>query len=352
MAASWKYYSSRIFTAIIVLLIVIFFINSFLQIGIELKITCETRKTILQEAQVENHELENMSYEERQEWMEKNRERYRDLYGGKKAWYVRSFENTTPILRGDLGKARYMRTQGDDIPSYKVNDIILSYLPNTILLYIASLAIYFPLGLVFGIRAAKEEGGLLDKLLSISNMVSISMPMWWLAMIFVVLFLFRFDWFVVYQENLDPSSTLEFLVSVLRKITLPISVIVITKVSHHALVTRRLIKDELERDYVEIARGMGLPENKIIYKYSLKSTTPAITSSVVSTFLTTLPGLMLTEVIFGWPGLGMLYYNALVVQEEMQIVLGITFFLTAIYVIGYLIIDISYGALDPRVEIE
>ena len=164
--------------------------------------------------------------------------------------------------------------------------------------------------------------------------------------------LFRFDFFVVYQESLDPSNSLEYFISIIRKITLPISVIVITKVSHHAMVTRRLIKDEMDKDYVEIARGMGLPESKIIYRYTLKSTSPAIVSSVVATFLTTLPGLMLTEVIFGWPGLGMLYYNALVRFSDMPIILGITFFLTAIYVIGYLIIDISYGALDRRIEIE
>ncbi|MGM0510135.1 MAG: ABC transporter permease subunit, partial [Thermoplasmatota archaeon] len=103
--------------------------------------------------------------------------------------------------------------------------------------------------------------------------------------------------------------------------------------------------------YIMASRAKGTPEKNVIYGHALKTASPSIISNTMRTFLLTLPALIVTEAIFGWPGIGFLYYRATSVYTDIPVILGLTFFNAVIYISIWLLSDLFTGFLDPRIKL-
>ncbi len=346
MPARVKYLVFRTFQALITLGIVVLILSSLFNSMSEEQLQTRIRQTVT--ARVRNStELQQLSDEELEEWRENEIAKLRDRWGLDQPVWQRIFMDAWDRMTLNFGQSYMMTAPGG---SRQVMDIIMSRLPRTILLFTTAAVIYVLLGLVVGLKAAQVAGGKLDRFLSIFGMTSSSMPMWWLGMLAILIFAYQLGWFPSTAMPLPQTSGLDYYFGVLYRLALPLATIVFNIFGARAWVTRNIVTDVLQDDYIMAARAKGVPERKVIYGHTLRTAAPPVVTSALLSLLMSIGGAMITEVIFNWPGIGLLTRVA-IMQGDIPVVMGVMFITSAIYIFGYLVADLLYGLLDPRVEV-
>lgn len=173
-------------------------------------------------------------------------------------------------------------------------------------------------------------------------------------MLAILIFVFELQWFpapsVQYPQMSDVGFG-TFIVELLKKMALPLMTIVFVLFGSRAWATRNIVTGVLQDDYIMAARAKGVPERKVIYGHTLKTAAPPIVTSSIMALLMSLGGAMISELVFGWPGMGMLLRNALMSWDDVPTIMGVSFITAFLYIFGYYISDLIYGFLDPRVEV-
>lgn len=347
MAASLKYFGVRLLNALVVLFIVIFIISASFSSLADQQLEQQINEQIRGESQ--NPKIRNLNETAYANWRENREDALRSQYGLDQPLSERIVNRTFNTFILNFEESHGMTAS--DSSSQDVLDIIMAVLPRTILLFTTAATIYIALGLIVGLKAAQVAGSKLDKLLSLFGMTASSMPMWWLGMLAILIFAYELRWFPSTAYPFPRTSGWEYYKGVLYRMVLPTSVIVFNLFGARAWATRNIVTDVLQDDYIMAARAKGVPERKVIYGHTLKTAAPPIITTAILTFLMSIGGAMITEIIFGWPGMGRLYYQAVFEEKDVPVVLGLTFITTFMYVFGYVIADMVYGLLDPRVEV-
>lgn len=346
MPARLKYLIFRTFQALITLGIVILILSSLFNSMSEEQLQTRVRQQVT--AQIRNNpNLQELSEEELNEWRENEISKLRDRWGLDQPVWQRIFFDAWDRMRFNFGQSYIITGPGG---SRQVMDIIMARLPRTMLLFTSAAVIYVLLGLVVGLKAAQVAGGKLDKFLSIFGMTSSSMPMWWLGMLAILIFAYQLEWFPSTALPLPQTTGIRYYLGVLYRLALPLATIVFNLFGARAWVTRNIVTDVLQDDYIMAARAKGVPERKVIYGHTLRTAAPPVVTSALLTLLMSIGGAMITEVVFNWPGLGLLTRVA-IMQNDIPVVMGVMFITSAIYIFGYLVADLLYGLLDPRVEV-
>lgn len=348
MAASLKYFGLRVVNALIVLLVVIFIISASFSSLADQQLQTKIREQI--RAETQQPFFKRLNATEKADYRETRTDQLRDKYNLDEPLWSRIMTRTWDTFTLDFGQS-FDITAKDGSGSQDVLDIIWSVLPRTILLFTTAAVLYIALGLIVGLKAAQVAGSNLDKFLSLFGMTSSSMPMWWIGMIAILIFAFELNWVPASAYPFPTTTGIDYYLGVLHRMILPMSVIVFNLFGARAWATRNIVTDVLQDDYIMAARAKGVPETKVIYGHTLKTAAPPVVTSAILAFLMSIGGAMITEIIFGWPGMGRLYYQAVFEQRDVPVVLGLTFITTFMYVFGYLLADLVYGLLDPRVEV-
>ncbi|MGM0406154.1 MAG: ABC transporter permease [Thermoplasmatota archaeon] len=347
MAASLKYFGVRILNALVVLFIVIFIISASFSSLADEQLEQHINEQI--RGQSQTPEIQQLNETAYATWKENKEEQLRSQYGLDQPLPERIVNRTVNTFLLNFEESHSITAA--DSGSQNVLDIIMAVLPRTVLLFTTSATIYIALGLIVGLKAAQVAGSKMDKLLSLFGMTASSMPMWWLGMIAILIFAYELRWFPATAYPFPRETGFEYYKGVLYRMALPTAVIVFNLFGARAWATRNIVTDVLQDDYIMAARAKGVPERKVIYGHTLKTAAPPIVTTAILTFLMSIGGAMITEIIFGWPGMGRLYYQAVFEQRDVPVVLGLTFITTFMYVFGYVIADMVYGLLDPRVEV-
>ena len=371
MRLNWKYFVARSINAVIVLFIVVMILSFFLGITYDRERIVGSRQYVRVQTNQNYYELKNMSIEEREEWTKSRAEEFRvGDYSHKNFSYMRSkevfsnsiikesFEQAWEVIRLDFGRTNHVSVRdGEKGVTNEVLSVILAYLPRTIALYALAMAICIPLSVYIGAKSAMHEGKILGKFISVSNIIGSSIPIWWAAFIGMIIFIFGFEWYGFSPMPFPQSTGIDYYIDILKKMIFPVAVIVLIKLNHNAWTTRSLVTNELEEDYVEAGRAKGLPEKVIVNKHALRSSAPPIISKSAHLIISGIPGLIIFEGIIGWPGIGFLFYKALdiggseSIAVDINLLIGLTFFVALLTVLFHLIADILYGLADPRVKI-
>lgn len=349
MAASWKYFGLRVVNAVMVLCIVIFIISALFSQLAEDQVRTDIHEKIRGEI-AGSDELKKLNATELQNYKEGRQEQLEEQYGLDRPLWYRILDRTGDTLRLDFGNSHVLTGPGG---TKDVMEIIMSRLPRTILLFTTAAFFYVALGLMVGLKAAQVAGTNLDKFLSVFGMTTTSMPMWWLGMLAILVFSYQLNWFPAAAYPFpDKQGAFDwsYYRTVLWRMVLPVSVITFNLFGGRAWATRNIVTDVLQDDYITAARAKGVPERKVIYGHTLKTAAPPVVTSAILTFLLSIGGAMITEIIFNWPGLGRLTYSA-IWQNDVPVVMGVVFISTFLYILGYLLADLIYGFLDPRVEV-
>ncbi len=279
-------------------------------------------------------------------------------FGLDKPLPVQYLDYAKGVLRGDLGRSLNTRRP-------VVTDL-RRYFPATLELTIASTLLGVLIGIPLAMAAAVFKDRWPDQISRIFALSSISMPVFWLGMVLQLTLAMslhllpisgRFDPRVAFPTHVTGLLMVDSLLTrdlssfgiALRHIALPAfcqSVFAI------AIITRLLRADILEvrqKDYVVMLRASGLPERVILFKYVLKNALIATVAMLGLLVGWQLSGSVMIETVFDWPGIG-LYAVKSAMTLDFQPIMGVTLFVGLLFTVINLLVDISYGIIDPRIR--
>jgi len=252
------------------------------------------------------------------------------------------------IAAFDLGRTRVIKSFTG---SQEVSEIILERIPNTILLVTIPLIFSAIAGILIGVKIASKPGTLLDRLTSYLSIISYTLPSWWIGIVLIILFGFYLKIFPVSgMYSIPPPPDILFrILDLIWHSILPFTTLVIVQIGGWIYSARMIVLNIAQEDYVNAARAKGLPEDIVRRRYILRVAAPPIVTNIVLGLSGSLGGAIITETIFGWHGMGSLYYQAIITLEE-NLLIALTYIYTLIYISARIILEIMYLALDPRVR--
>lgn len=235
------------------------------------------------------------------------------------------------ILKGDLGNSL--------VSGRPVSGLLLERLPFTIALALVATALAAAIGGVIGTGAALRSGSFSDSFLMGGAAVSLAMPTFWTALLFMLLFSIRLHWLPVagadgWQYFILPSLTL----------ALPSAGVI-------ARLMRSSLLDTLGADYVRTANGKGLAPGQVVSRHVVRNSLIPVVTVLGLHLGHLLGGAFVVETIFGMPGLGRLLVQA-IFDRDLPVVMGATLLIAVVYVIINLMVDVAHGVLDPQIAHE
>ena len=273
-----------------------------------------------------------------------------EFYGLDKPWYYRLPDMVFRILQLDLGESRTLRSFDG---SNKVSDIVLERLPNTLLLVTTSLIITSIIGLYVGVKIAMQVGSKIERVVSYTSAISYALPAWWLGIILIIIFAFEFR--ILPSSGMysipPPVGSFSRIVDLILHAILPIMTLVVVSAGAWTFSVRTMVLNISKEDFVNVARAKGISENKIMRRHIIRVAAPPIVTSLILGLSGSLGGAILTETVFGWPGMGRLYYEAVLAADE-SVIVALTLMFTLLYVSTRFLLEILYVVLDPRVRYE
>ena len=250
------------------------------------------------------------------------------------------------MLKGDFGMSfKYKKP---------VMTVIWQNMDVSFMIAFVATILQFLIAIPLGIKAARNQYGVIDYTVSILSMAGISLPTFFLAAIVIRVFAVQLGWFEVgglVSGSLPVDATwIEVTMDMLWHMILPMAVLVVLSVGSLMRYTRTNTLEVLNADYIRTARAKGLSENKVIYRHAFRNTMIPL----VTMFAGILPGLfsgaMITETVFSIPCIGKLAYDALIVAD-VPFIMGYNMFMAILTVIGTLLSDLMYAVVDPRVKL-
>jgi peptide/nickel transport system permease protein len=241
------------------------------------------------------------------------------------------------LMRGDLGQSIFL--------NMPVTSALLDRAEPTFFLTLFSLLIASAIALPIGIYAAYRRGSIFDQAATALAMLAASIPSFWLGLIMMQVFAVRFDLFPVSGYG-GPGSTFT---ERMYHLVLPAFALGIVSSALVLRFTRASMLDVLGDDYIRTARAKGLIERRVILKHALKNALIPILTVIGLTAAVLVSGAVVTETVFGLPGIGNLVVSA-VLRRDYPVIQGALLVIAALYVLINFAIDMLYLLVDPRVR--
>ena len=235
------------------------------------------------------------------------------------------------LLHGDMGLSFR-----NDQP---VRSLILERYPATIELAIVALLVAVVIAVPLGVIAGTHRGTLIDNAASVVALLGISLPSFVIGPMLVYVFAVKLGW-------LAPSGRFDWSDIILPSVTLGAAL--------SAILTRMVrssVIEELGEDYVRAARAKGLSERTVIYKHVLKNGLIPVVTILGLQLGVLLAGAIITEKIFGWPGLGLLLVEDGIGKRDYRVVQGCVLVISMTYIVANMLTDAVYRWLDPRIRV-
>ncbi len=252
---------------------------------------------------------------------------------------------TTRFFSGDLGYSWAKHRP--------VSEILQEAIPATLQLTILALAANFILGCFFGVLAGIYADRFMGRFLNFSSLVIYSIPTFWLAMIFILLFSVQLHWLPASQMHSFLAAEAGFgqaLWDRIQHLILPVAVLGLTGAAAISRYVRGSIIEVLQQDYVRLAQAKGLSKRKVYFRHAFKNALlPVVTlAGLYLPFL--LSGAFVIEVIFAWPGMGRIAYEA-IFAKDYPVIFAVNFIAAALVIAGNLLSDLLYQFVDPRIRV-
>ncbi|TMH07831.1 MAG: ABC transporter permease [Betaproteobacteria bacterium] len=242
------------------------------------------------------------------------------------------------VLQGNLGQSIFLQRP--------VTQALAERAEPTTLLALMAVAIATLLGVPCGIVSAVFRGRWIDQFFTGIAMLGASIPSFWLGIVLMQMFAVSLGWFPVSGYGEPGAPLLERL----HALVLPSTVLGLLNSALIIRFTRASMLDVLGEDYVRTARSKGLPEGTVVLKHALRNALVPIVTVIGLTAALMIGGAVVTETVFGLPGVGNLVVSA-VLRRDYPVIQGALLVIAAIYVLINFAIDLLYMAVDPRVKL-
>jgi len=242
------------------------------------------------------------------------------------------------IFSGDLGTSIMY--------SQPVTRLILQRAETSLLLAAMGMTVVVGVGVLSGVIAAVRANSWLDQTLLFFALISVSVPAFWLALIFILVFAVKLRWF---PTSGFPSVFAAGGLSNLRYLVLPALTVGLRRSALVARMTRSSLLEVLQEDYIVTARAKGLHEFRVILIHALRNASIPILTIFALSLSSVLAGAVITETVFALPGVGRLLVEA-VGGRDYPIIQGLMILFAFLYLGVNFLIDITYSLLDPRIR--
>ncbi|WP_427310934.1 ABC transporter permease [Cupriavidus sp. H39] len=215
--------------------------------------------------------------------------------------------------------------------------LILERLPATVELALAALAFSIAMAVPFGVLSAVWRGSWFDRFAKVFAMAGQAMPNFWVGLLLILFFAVQLNWLPAFGRESWSS------------LVLPAIALGWYPVAAQTRVVRSAMLDVLDSDYIRMGRAMGLPERVLIWKYALRNAAIPLVTILGVYFAAMLGGAFVVEVIFAWPGVGRTVVEAVFARDFPVVQAGVML-TSVLFVLSNLLVDLSYGLIDPRIR--
>ena len=260
------------------------------------------------------------------------------------------------VLQGDFGRSM--------VNNKPVSEDLRKFWPASAELALAAIAISALIGIPLGVLSAIRAGRWLDRLITPGSVFLGAMPIFWLGLMAVLVFYRQLDLLPaggrlavgvtppptitgLYLADSLLSGHLVVFGDALRHLVLPASILSVISLAMITRITRAAMLDILHEDYLRTARAKGLPEPRVVLKHALRNASVPIVTVVGIQLGQLIGGVVITETIFSWPGLG-LYAVTAVDNQDYPAIMAFTLLTTVVYVVINLAVDLLYPLLNPQ----
>ena len=243
------------------------------------------------------------------------------------------------LLHGDLGYS-YRLNQS-------VSSLIGERLPKTILLNLLALVIAVAIAIPVGLTQAVRRNGLFDYIATFLGFVFYSTPIFFLSLMLVLVFSLNLGWF---PAQAPQATTVAGILADPAGLVLPVASLVLLDIALFSRYMRSATLDNIVQDYVRTAFSKGASSRRVLYRHVLRNSLIPMVTIIGLSLPILIAGSLVTEQVFNYPGMGLLFYQEAVTQDY-PVLLGITLVVGFATVLGNLLADIGYAVLDPRVRV-
>lgn len=250
------------------------------------------------------------------------------------------------ILQGNFGYSQFFKRD--------VIEAIKDPMSNTIFINIFSTIAALGITIPLGIYCAVHKGKRFDKTTQVVTMLGYSLPVYIIALVFMFFFCVYWRIFPVMgikTAGIEYANNWEAFLDKLYHIALPVIVMTFGSLGGMTRYVRSAMIESLSMDYIRTARAKGLREKVVIYSHAWRNALLPVITSILGWFLSIFSGSVVIENTFGLSGMGRLYWQGLN-NNDFELVLAIQMFYSVVSLTGSLLIDISYGLVDPRVRVD
>lgn len=235
------------------------------------------------------------------------------------------------LIRLDLGESTFVRGQS-------TLSVVFDYLPRTLQLVGCGMALAIILSIPLGVIASRRPGGTTDRLLTTLSLIGLSMPQFFLGYVLLITFTVRLQWF-----QSGPGGW--------KNLILPAFTLALPAVGRLSMVVRSAMIDELNTQYVKVAKAKGLNYRRILGVHALRNAGIPYVTLLGWEIIRAIAGYtVVVEAVFNWPGLGFMATMA-IRNQDFFLIQAIVFVVAVMVVMINISIDITYKLLDPRVKL-
>lgn len=228
-------------------------------------------------------------------------------------------------------------------------DIFITKLPPTILINLYSTLIGVPIGLGLGILAALKKNKWQDQLINILIILLISIPALVRGLLVQYFMCFKWGWFPQTIASLDASGGTYFSWKMFRSMMPPVLSLCLGSIAGYARFTRAELSEVLTNEFMLLARTKGLTRGQATLRHAMRNSMVVIFPSILSEFIAVLSGSLIIENMFSVPGVGALYLSS-ITNLDYDFFMLLSGFYTLVGLLASIVVDISYGFIDPRIR--
>ncbi|SHO52641.1 ABC transporter permease [Anaerocolumna xylanovorans] len=248
------------------------------------------------------------------------------------------------VLQGDFGMSTRHKKP--------VVDLIKAPMGNTIFINIFATILALGISIPLGIKCAVKRNSVMDNVVQVLTIVGYSLPIFIITLVSIFLFAVTLRWFPVSGMNTPNfhGTGIVFFLDRMHYLALPLIVMTIGSLGGMTRYVRAAMIEALRMDYIRTARAKGLKEKVVIYSHAWRNALLPVITLIIGWFISIFSGSLVIEQMFNLNGMGKFYMDALM-NQDYNVALAVQMFYMVVALIGNLIIDLSYGFVDPRVRV-
>jgi peptide/nickel transport system permease protein len=267
-------------------------------------------------------------------------ERIKRVFGLDQPLYIQYLKWAAGMFTGDWGNTFF--------GGRPVLDVIMERVPATLLLMGSGMSVAMIIGMLIGILGAVKRYSIFDYLATTGAMVTLSFPTFWFGLMMIFVFSLQLGWLP--SGGMFTLGGDEDLLDLLEHLILPTAVLALVLVAQWSRYTRSSFLEVIHQDYIRTARSKGISGSRILFRHAFPNAVAPLIALAGIQLPWLFSGALVTETIFGWPGMGRLFVDSLT-MKEYPVLMGMVMLTAMTVVIGNLLADVLNALIDPRIRL-